>query len=234
MARFDPEPTDDAFPEHGGFGADASCEHRVSTQGILSPGASDRERNESERGGDEDCRGEGGPPSRRNGPNQRSPLTSKRGEGADPSGARHGSLRWSLLQNTKARSGKPNCSLAALCKLAVSRRPVSRMTRRRISLAVLRGRSPEGSRCRADAELSASSSTMKSNERPRWRSTSWSLSGQRLYSRATWLARCQLVVSVRCTIPRKSRRLVRTLKIVGAMIRSRWASAGVWSRRITS
>ena len=41
-------------------------------------------------------------------------------------------------------------------------------------------------------------------------------------------------VSVRCTMPRKSRRLVRTLKIVGAMIRSRCASASAWSSRITS
>ena len=44
-----------------------------------------------------------------------------------------------------ARSGSPKCSRAALSSWLEFRRPVSRSTRRRSSLAILSGRSPDGS-----------------------------------------------------------------------------------------
>ena len=59
-------------------------------------------------------------------------------------------------------------------------------------------------------------------------------SSQRLWSCAICSPTCHGRESVRRTIPRKRRRLVRTEKIVGDRIRSRCASAGRWSSRIRS
>ena len=67
-----------------------------------------------------------------------------------------------------------------------------------------------------------------------WRSTSASGRSHRVFSRIIWNAQRQLSLSVRCTIPRNSRRLVRTLNSVGEMIVSRWVSLGVWSWRMSS
>jgi len=65
-------------------------------------------------------------------------------------------------------------------------------------------------------------------------SISLSAKSQRLVPAITWNTHCQLWLSVRCTIPRNNRRLVRTLNNVGERISSRWASLAAWSFRITS
>jgi len=50
----------------------------------------------------------------------------------------------------------------------------------------------------------------------------------------SWKMRCHDSVSVTYTIPRKIRRFVGVLKIVGLRMRSRCASDRAWSRRISS
>jgi hypothetical protein len=62
-------------------------------QRVLPLSGHDGQGQESNNGGDQRVRVTRAPPSRRDGPDQRSPLTSRLGEGADPSGARQGSLR---------------------------------------------------------------------------------------------------------------------------------------------
>ena len=103
LARPHPKPSDASLLERGRLGSDGNTR-----QGVLPLGGHDGQGSESDSGGDERLRVTSIPPCRRDVADQRSPLTSRLGEGADPSGARQGSLRWSLLQNTNARSGKPN------------------------------------------------------------------------------------------------------------------------------
>ena len=82
------------------------------------------------------------------------------GDGAAVSGAPHGSRSATRVQKVSARSGKPKCPSASSRSRAVSRRPDSRSTRRRKTLAVLSGRSPEGSSWCAVTAWPPSSSTM--------------------------------------------------------------------------
>ena len=83
-----PKPPDAPFLERGRFGGDGDMRQRV-----LPLGGHNGQGGESNNGGDERVRVTRGPPRRRDGPDQRSPLTSRLGEGADPSGARQGNLR---------------------------------------------------------------------------------------------------------------------------------------------
>ena len=81
---------------------------------------------------------------------QRSPLTSARGEGAALSGARQGRRLAMRVQMRQRAVGQAEVLLRPRSRACVRfRRPVSRSTRRRSSLAILSGRSPEGSSCSA-------------------------------------------------------------------------------------
>jgi len=57
---------------------------------------------------------------------------------------------------------------------------------------------------------------------------------QRLFSRSSWKMRCQDSLSATMTMPRKIRRLVGVLKIVGLNTRSSSPSEREWSIRISS
>src|SRR5207249_3006702 len=102
-----------------------------------------------------------------------------------------------------------------------SSRPPSWSAWRRIRFASLSAWSPAGSSRRAAASCSPNISITYSNATAMWRSTSASGRSQRVFSRIIWNAQRQLSLSVRCTMPRNSRRLVPTLNSVGEMIVSR-------------
>ena len=161
---------------------------------------------------------------------QRSPLTSARGEGAALSGARHGQPVGDAGPERRAagRAGRSApwaavSSSGGVPAPAVAEHPAAQLLGH-LERPLARGIELVRRRCRRRrAAPPCSRTTGRGGARRPRRS-----SGQRLYSRATCVARCQLELSVRCTMPRNSRRLVRTLKIVGAMIRSRCASASAW------
>jgi hypothetical protein len=88
LTRPHPKPSNAPLLERGRLGRDGDTR-----QGVLPLGGRDGQGSESDSGGDELVRVTGIPPCRRDVVDQRSPLTSVVGEGADPSGARQGSLR---------------------------------------------------------------------------------------------------------------------------------------------
>src|SRR5205807_2325005 len=131
-----------------------------------------------------------------------------------------------LIQVADTGVGSPKWCCAVSSIRSGSSRPPSCRAWRRICLASRSAWSPAGSSRRAAASRSPSISITYSNATAMWRSTSSSGRSQRVFSSSSWNAQRQLSLSVRCTMPRNSRRLVPMLKSVGEMMESRCASLG--------
>ena len=168
---------------------------------------------------------------------QRSPLTSALGRGRGALGRAPGQAVGDAGPEGQRAVGQAEVLLGGASRAWPRfRRPVSRSTRRRSSFAILSGRSPEGSSWQR-RRLAGRRGTRSCSRRRAPGGCSTSVVG-RAASGCTpappgWRA-ASSELSVRWTMPRNRRRLVRTLKIVGAMIRSRWASASRVVSRMTS
>lgn len=88
LAGSHPKPSDSSFGERVRFDTDGDRGERV-----LPLGRYDGQASKRDEGGRDRLRLTSEPTCRRDGPAQLSPLTSRLGEGADPSGARQGSFR---------------------------------------------------------------------------------------------------------------------------------------------